>query len=545
MMQRPEVSLSWHDPHVPPRESIVLRYVLERHEARQPENTYALFPDGSQWTYRQTAAAARQTACALARSGVRQGHRVLSWLPNGKDALRAWFGINWLGATYVPINTAYRGGLLAHVIENSGAEVMICSAAYVSRLQGMKFTKLKALIIADAAEVPPSVPVEICHGADVLTAPIDESLLELLRPIESWDEQSIIYTSGTTGPSKGVLSSYCHLATSALVAFEERDVEGMRYLVTLPMFHAGGTIGIMGMVLLGRSIALPERFETDRFWDTIRATRATCCTLLGAMATFLIKQPPASSDRGHTLRWAVVIPYTGDAKKFQQRFGVDMYCMFNMSEVSIPIASEANPEAIGACGVLRAGMQARLVDEHDVDVPEGEVGELILRSERAWSMNHGYNSAPEATAAAWRNGWFHTGDAFRRDSDGSFYFTDRIKDSIRRRGENISSLEVERECLAHPQVLEAAAIGVPSEFSEDDVMVVLAPVAGQNIDPVEFFEFLRPRMAHFMLPRYIRILEQLPRTPTEKVQKTVLREQGVTPQTWDREQHGISAKARA
>jgi crotonobetaine/carnitine-CoA ligase len=192
---------------VPPRESIVLRYVLERHASSHPEKTFALFPDGSRWTYRQTVTAARQAACALARLGVRQGHRVLSWLPNGADALRAWFGTNWLGATYVPINTAYRGGLLEHVIANSGAEVMICSAAFVSRLQGLKFSKLKTLVIADAAELPPSVPVEVCHGADVLTAPIDESLLELPRPIEPWDEQSIIYTSGTTGPSKGVLSS--------------------------------------------------------------------------------------------------------------------------------------------------------------------------------------------------------------------------------------------------------------------------------------------------------------------------------------------------
>ncbi|WP_202626869.1 AMP-binding protein [Steroidobacter agaridevorans] len=530
---------------MPPRESVVLRYVLELRAASHPERIFASFPDGSQWTYRQTMTAAQQTACALARLGVRQGHRVLSWLPNGADALRAWFGANWLGATYVPINTAYRGGLLEHVIANSGAEVMICSAAFVSRLQGMKLSNLKTIIIADAAAVPATVPVDVCFGANVLTAPVDESLLSLPRPIEATDEQSIIYTSGTTGPSKGVLSSYCHLATSALVAFEERDAEGMRYLVTLPMFHAGGTIGIMGMLLLGRSIALPERFETDRFWNTIRATGSTCCTLLGAMATFLVKQPPSSGDREHTLRWAVVIPYTEDAKKFHQRFGVDMYCMFNMTEVSIPILSHANPEAVGACGVLRAGVHARLVDERDVDVPDGEVGELILRCDRPWSMNHGYNAAPEATAAAWRNGWFHTGDAFRRGSDGSFYFTDRIKDSIRRRGENISSLEVERECLAHPQVQEAAAIGVPSEFSEEDVMVVLAPVPGQSIDPAEFFEFLRPRMAHFMLPRYIRILDRLPRTPTEKVQKTELRAQGIAPQTWDRERHGISVKARA
>jgi crotonobetaine/carnitine-CoA ligase len=175
-------------------------------------------------------------------------------------------------------------------------------------------------------------------------------------------------------------------------------------------------------------------------------------------------------------------------------------------------------------------------------VGPGVTGELILRTDRPWSLNHGYYRNPEATAVAWRNGWFHTGDGFRYDTDGNFYFVDRIKDAIRRRGENISSFEVENEITAYPAVREAAAVGIPSEFGEDDVMVLVSAVDGQSIDPINLFRFLEPRMAHFMLPRYIRIVPELPKTPTSKVMKHLLKEEGVTANTWDREAAGITVK---
>ena len=169
----------------------------------------------------------------------------------------------------------------------------------------------------------------------------------------------------------------------------------------------------------------------------------------------------------------------------------------------------------------------------------GEIGEMIVRDERPWGLNHGYNSNPEATAKAWRNGWFHTGDLFRKDADGTFYFVDRAKDAIRRRGENISSFEVENEVNAHPDVRECAAVGVASELGEDELLVIVAPVPGRSVDPQELLEFLRPRMAHFMIPRFIRIMDDLPKTPTQKVQKHLLRDEGVTGDTWDRDKAGV------
>jgi crotonobetaine/carnitine-CoA ligase len=183
-----------------------------------------------------------------------------------------------------------------------------------------------------------------------------------------------------------------------------------------------------------------------------------------------------------------------------------------------------------------------VVDDNDCEVAPGQVGELILRSDSPWAMNHGYYKNPEATAKAWRNDWFHTGDGFRYDEDGNFFFVDRIKDAIRRRGENISSFEVENEVVAHPDIAEAAAIPVPSELGEDDVMIVVAPVNGATIDSKQLFEFLVPRMAHFMLPRYVRVVAELPKTPTQKVQKHLLKSDGVTADTWDREDAGIEIK---
>jgi crotonobetaine/carnitine-CoA ligase len=264
--------------------------------------------------------------------------------------------------------------------------------------------------------------------------------------------------------------------------------------------------------------------------------------LLGVMATFLIKRPPGPEDTGHGVRKAFMVPLTEVAMPFHARFGIDVYTIFNMTEISSPVVSEPNPVKLGTCGKVRLGVDVRLVDANDCEVQVGTVGEMIVRTDRPWAMNSGYHKNPEATARAWRNGWFHTGDAFRRDADGYFFFVDRVKDAIRRRGENISSFEVESDVTAHPDVREAAVIGVPSEYSEDEVMAVIAPVPGATIDPVSLCEFLAARMPYFMVPRYIRILPELPKTPTAKVMKAELRNEGITPDTWDREQAGLRLK---
>ncbi|WP_022976036.1 AMP-binding protein [Nevskia ramosa] len=529
------------DSRIPPRDRVVTYDLLERWNREQPDKVFVKYADnGEEWTYGRLHELSWQTALGLQHLGVQQGDTVLVWLPNGRECLRVFFAVQLLGAVFVSINTAYKSALLAHVIDNANARIAIVHAELVARLCEVDTACLQTLIVVGGpAEAP--ARLDVVAYADALLPPAG-TVAAPLCAIEPWDPCAVIYTSGTTGPSKGVLCSYLHLYSNAGPETWPFLTAEDRYLVNMPMFHIGGIGGIYVMFARGGSVSFVDRFDTARFWSVIRATGTTATFLLGVMATFLDKQPPSPTDRDHPLRLALMVPLGGDIAAFSKRFGLIIYTIFNMTEVSSPIVSGPNPAVRGTCGLPRPGVEVRLVDGHDCEVATGEVGEMMVRTDRPWAMNSGYHRNPEATAKAWRNGWFHTGDAFRRDESGHLFFVDRVKDAIRRRGENISSFEVEADVVLHPGVQEAAAIGVPSELGEEDVMIVVAPVVGATIDPPELLEFLRARMAHFMIPRYIRIVPALPKTPTAKVQKHELRRIGVTADTWDREQVGIKVR---
>ena len=525
------------DPRIPPRATCVLRYALDKHAHDTPDKTYVIFGDGTSWSYAETQERTRGRALALQNLGIVQGDHVAAWLPNGAEALVTFFAVNYIGAVFVPINTAYVGTILEHVIENCGAKILVAHGSLVARLRDVRLAALAQLVlIGPDAEVPAaltSVRFETCGGG---------TLQPPAQPIEPWHTQAVVYTSGTTGPSKGVLMSYLHLFSNAGPETWPFVTGDDRFLINMPVFHIGG-IGLPFVMLArGGSIALWENFKTDEFWNFVRGTECTAAFLLGVMATFLLKEPASPRDREHGLRLALMVPLTESASDFRTRFDVDIYTIFNMTEISSPIVSAPNPTVLGTCGTKRDGVDVRLVDDNDCEVPVGTVGEMVIRADRPFAMMHGYLNNPEATARAWRNGWFHTGDAFRMNADGHYFFVDRIKDAIRRRGENISSFEVEAEVVAHADVQEAAAIGVPSPHGEDDVMIVVAPVAGHSIDEPALIEFLKARLPYFMVPRYVRVMAELPKTPTAKVQKVGLRADGITPDTWDRETDQITIK---
>lgn len=525
------------DPRIPNRDECVLRYLLDRWAAERADAVHVVFGDGTEWTFADMRERVRAKAAGLRALGVKQGEHVGVWLPNGPEALLAFYAINYLGAVFVPFNTAYRGALLEHVVANSNARLLIVHPDLVPRLGEITLAKVEHLVVTTQRDVP---PIGLPHTRfDKLDG---DGELELTRPIEPWDIQSIIYTSGTTGPSKGVLSSYLHMFSNAGPESWPMVGEHDRYMCVAPIFHIGGMGPPFVMLARGASVAMVDNFSTEDFWRLAETTRSTVVFLLGVMATFLLKAPPSARDKAHTVTKAFMVPLTGDAPAFTERFGVDIYTIFNMTEISSPIVSDANPRKQGTCGKVREGVQVRLVDSNDCEVAIGEIGEMLVRTDRPWAMNSGYNGNPQATAEAWRNGWFHTGDAFRRDEEGFFYFVDRMKDAIRRRGENISSFEVEAEVCRHPAVREAAAIAVPSEYSEDEVMVVVAPVPGQAVDCRELSQFLIEAMPYFMVPRYIRVLDELPKTPSAKVMKAALREEGVTHDTFDREEAGLRVR---
>jgi crotonobetaine/carnitine-CoA ligase len=522
------------------RDHCVLRNLLDRWCEETPDKQFARFDVGQPFTYRQFTQIVRHTARALQDLGVRQGDHVFIWMPNGLDMTRLWFAINYIGAVYVPVNTAYKGALLEHVLANSGAKLAVVHGQLVERLAQIDRAALTTVVAIGGA--PQSLDGVRMVPATALTS--DGEPLPLERPIEPWDTQSIIYTSGTTGPSKGVLSSYAHLffmglgviSTPLNEPFIGRDD---CFLVTSPLFHVGGTCCVYAMLGVGGAFVMLESFDTASFWKTVDETGATFVVLLGVMASFLVNQAPSPRDRGSSLKHAIIVPLSTEGVAFGPRFGVTTHTQYSMTEIAVPIRSAPDPRVAGNCGVVRDGVQLQVVDEHDQAVPVGTIGELVIRPLLPWTVTHGYYRDDAATARAWRNGWFHTGDAFRQDADGQFYFVDRFKDSIRRRGENVSSFEVEMEISRYPGVVEVAAVPVPSELGEDDILVAVAMAGASHLDCAALIEHLRPRMAHFMIPRYVRVLPELPKTPTRKVEKYRIRAEGVTADTWDREAAGV------
>jgi carnitine-CoA ligase len=387
------------DPRMPRRDQCVQRYMFDRLALSQPDKVFANFADGTEWTYAQTREIAIRTAHAFRRLGIRQGDHVLVWLPNSADCLRVWFGLNYLGAVFTPINLAYKGNLLQHALNISEARLAVVHADLHQRLREIERKYLREVIVLGG----PVQPMEglTAHGADALESDdVDPPVLE--REIEPWDLQSIILTSGTTGPSKGVLSSYVHLYNMAAAApfLSGED----RYMLNLPLFHSGGVMPTTAMLIHGGSIAMVDAFDTDTFWQTVRSRGITTSILLGVMGGFLLKRPPRGDDRSHPLRTCTYVPLNDTALQFHDRFGTEIYTHFNMTEISQAIVSAANPTALGSAGRPRPGVEVRIVDENDCEVEIGEVGELIVRTDCPWAMSHGYAGNAEATAVAWRNG---------------------------------------------------------------------------------------------------------------------------------------------
>jgi crotonobetaine/carnitine-CoA ligase len=350
-----------------------------------------------------------------------------------------------------------------------------------------------------------------------------------------------MYTSGTTGPSKGVLCSHAQEQTGGLFMAEQMGYRESDVLYTcLPLFHANALrITVNAALNAGATVALARRFSARQFWNDIRVSGATQFNALGAMANIILRQPASASDTDHKVRLCNIVPALPAeiAQEFSQRFGVPLTSLYGSTEACCPVFAVDVPAEKGpSCGRLAHPFEMRVVDDDDFELPHGEVGELLIRSGQPWHMFQGYFDMPAETLATLRNGWFHSGDRGYRDEDGFFYFVDRKKESIRRRGENISSYEVELGISQHPAVLEVAVVPYPSDLGEDDVLAFVVRRDGATVREEELVTFCEGRMAKFMVPRYVCFIEAIPKTPSEKVEKYKLRQQaeGNPDQLWDR-----------
>ena len=528
----------WFDPSTPSAADCVVPRLLDRFARETPDKVFVRFETGETWTWAETRARSLSTAAALQARGVRRGDIVAAWAPNGPALLRAWFGANYLGAALGPINTSFRGKLLEHALKICGAKLLILHPELAERLEGLSLGEVERVVLTDLSALASRFGVAVEPSSALDGDPKDIAL----PTVEPWDTPAIIFTSGTTGPSKAVVTSYVQMWTTGRITYGYMGASD-RILVNLPMFHVGGITPIMAALSCGGSVALFDGFDTAGFWNAVRETGSTTCSgFIGALSTFLAKEPPQPGDRENPLRICTLSPISEETIALSARFGFDYVSGFNMTEVSCPLITEMNETTLRSCGRARTGVECRIVDENDYPVADGMVGELVLRTTNPWALFKGYLNNPEATAEAWRNGWFHTGDLLMRDADGAFFFIDRKKDAIRRRGENMSSLEIEAEVAAYSDVREVAAYGVDMPGGEQEVMICVAPPPGGAVDPEALIRFLLPRMTHFMVPRFVRVEATLPKTPTNKVQKVELRAEGVTAGTWDREAAGIVVK---
>lgn len=522
------------DAAVPPDESrgVSLGAELRRAAADSPTRPFLRMLQ-REWSYREFDQEVDRVAAGFRRLGVRQGDVVSLMLPNCPEFVVGWFALARLGAVAAPVNTAFRGQALSDAIDLVGSRVLVAHEALRSQWGNVRtvLATVKRVVVLGAAAAAPS---EVRYEDLRASPPVDDASVPAVAASSLC---LLLYTSGSTGRSKAAMISHRFVLGQAAGVVEGLGLRSDDVLYCpYPLFHLDAAVMTVAPALLLRAVAaVGERFSVSRYWDEVRALRATVFDFMGATLTMLWKQPPSPRDREHRARLGWGVPLPEWAAQFEQRFGCRLVELYGSTEVGAIIYTPLDePRRLGSCGKVLDRWEVRLADDDDCEVPVGAVGELLVRPRQPSLIMDGYYGMPEATLAAFRNLWFHTGDLMRRDRDGFFYFVGRRKDIVRRRGENIAAAEVEMGIETHPDVLECAVFGVPSEMTEEEVMACVVRRPGATLTHEALAAHCAERLARFMVPRYIRFLEQLPKTPTDKVEKFRLQQAGVTPDTWDR-----------
>ena len=534
-----------------PLEERTVGQILAKRAAQFGDKPFVETIGGETVSYQEMHARSNRLAHGMAAFGIEFQEPALIMLPDTIDYLMVWCGLGKRGAIEVPINLAYRKSILRRLCNDSSATKIIIDRQYVDRLEEIE-SELEAIECVILYSEDPSL-----HGNTELPANIasrcrvacfedlfSDNRADFEAGPQFSDLVGIMYTSGTTGASKGVSTthshSYCY-SDSAAEIFHLCE-EDRIYSCGLPLFHIGCQWAICySSMIYGGTVVLRQGYKNEYFWPDVAEYRCNVAFLLGAIANFIWQQPRSDDDIKTPLTKIGMFPIIPEHEAFAERFGLELSTGYGCTESPCPMIHHfGEPFPNNQCvGYPTGRYEVKIFDENDRERPRGEMGEICLRPKEPWEILLSYWRQPEYTAKAFRNLWYHTGDAGYQDEEGRFYFVDRVTDSMRRRGENISSMEVEDEINQHPDVTECAVFPVWDENTEQEVMTVITPHPGTSIEPKALIEFLDKRMAYFMIPRYVDFSDDIPKTPTGKMEKYKLREKGITETTWDRVKAGV------
>lgn len=481
-------------------------------------------------------------ANALSSHGVERGECVAVMLPASLTALVTWVGAAWLSACEVPINPEFKGRTLIHTLNDSRARILIIAPGTVHEVCAVapELKYLRTMVVV-GGKIEASLP-----GVAVLTYEefIDgASLVEHVGPHES-DPYAVVYTSGTTGPSKGVLRPWGGFHESRHVVFPDdrtADHDMPAVYAPWPTFHSSGKTSSLVAIQRGMRLVIRSKFSLSSFWREVQDFHCTHALMPSVGPKLWTNR--SAEYRNTPLARVFANPLFPEARDFEEYFNLRISSAWGMTEIGLALGV-SRPGPTLSCGRPVDGFDVRIVDDEDYEVPDGEVGELIVRHRDPWQIATGYFNRPDATLKAWRNGWFHSGDVLRKDDDGNYHFVDRANDYLRYQGHNISAREVESEVDSHPSVVQSACVGVrtgvvdpvtnKAALGDEEVRLFVVSSPASPVDPSELWDYLEARMPRMMVPRYIDIVDTLPLTPTQKVRKVDLRERALGPCTWDR-----------
>ncbi len=526
-----------------PQDERVLHKIIEDKARQYPNHVVFQFRD-EPITLGELNDGINQAANGYLALGVKPGDKVAIMLPNCPEFLYSWFGLNKIGAVEVPINVALKGDGLTYQIDQSDCVALLADVEYLDRLEGVAsdLKTVRNVVFTDNANTGAALPD--WSGFEMLTYHelSDRPATTPDATTHFSDLASILYTSGTTGVSKGVMLShhYWYEIWSESVKYSRYTEDDILYS-GLPFFHGNAQGITIGPAILADAKAVfVERFSASQLWDDCRRWNCTEANYIGGIIPILLKQEPREDDADNPLRLMVGAAAPADEwHAFHERFNTKLLEVYGMTECYCCLASPFDAPRAGSCGQAITGWDVRIVDDNDNEVAPGSLGEFIARSQRMFVGSTGYYNQPEATLELFKNNWIHTGDLGRMDEDGYFYFVDRKKQALRRRGENISSFEVESVINSHPAVLESAVVGVPSDVGEEEVKAVVVLKDDHSATEEELVRWCESRMAYFAIPRYIAIRAEMPKTPSERVEKFKLKNEGITEDCWDREEAGI------